>query len=542
MDVLAFELELKNYRCFSDNAPARFVVRDGFTAFVGPNNAGKSTALRFFYEFRQLFSLLSRRDSPSNANDPFRALWSGNDAAGWGAFVTPVRDQTEVFTNTNDRPLTVKITLADAIDWEPETVELTLNRPAEGVGTAASLRARVRQGPSTEPFEPQELGNLTDGRWHAQGGELLLNIDRFTRFMAAMADAIYIGAFRNAIHTGTSSSYYDLQIGQAFIEQWRQFKTGPTLSHNLAARRLTEEIRRVFDFDSLEINASANGDTLKLFVDDQSYVLPELGAGLAQFVILLAFVATRRPSLILIDEPELNLHPLLQQDLLLGLRNYSKGRVMFATHNIDLARAVAHGVYICRREAGKTTMGPLIGYPRLAELLGELSFGGYQELGFSKILLVEGPQDVTAIRELLRLYQKDHEVVLVPLGGASMINRHVEEQLHEIKRVTPHISALIDSERDAEEAPLPDNVAGFVEACSKADVACHVLTRRAFEHYLPDHAIKKVKGSGYRSIQPHESFKDLTPRWGKSENAAIAREMSLDDLRNTDLGDFLTKL
>jgi len=53
------ELTIKNYRCFPDSRPARIVVRDGFTAFLGVNNSGKSSLLRFFYEFRRLFHSLS---------------------------------------------------------------------------------------------------------------------------------------------------------------------------------------------------------------------------------------------------------------------------------------------------------------------------------------------------------------------------------------------------------------------------------------------------------------------------------------------------
>ena len=56
MDVL---LTLKNYRCFEDKHPASFRLSTGFTSFVGVNNSGKSTLLKFFYEFRSLFRLLS---------------------------------------------------------------------------------------------------------------------------------------------------------------------------------------------------------------------------------------------------------------------------------------------------------------------------------------------------------------------------------------------------------------------------------------------------------------------------------------------------
>lgn len=39
---------LKNYRCFADSEPARLRIQAGVLAFVGPNNSGKSSLLRFF--------------------------------------------------------------------------------------------------------------------------------------------------------------------------------------------------------------------------------------------------------------------------------------------------------------------------------------------------------------------------------------------------------------------------------------------------------------------------------------------------------------
>src|SRR6266566_645883 len=69
--AMQIDVTLKNYRCFSDERPARFAIRKGFTAFVGANNSGKSTLVRFLYEFRNLFTnligqlpnLLSRQDN-----------------------------------------------------------------------------------------------------------------------------------------------------------------------------------------------------------------------------------------------------------------------------------------------------------------------------------------------------------------------------------------------------------------------------------------------------------------------------------------------
>jgi len=68
------------------------------------------------------------------------------------------------------------------------------------------------------------------------------------------------------------------------------------------------------------------------------------------------------------------------------------------------------------------------------------------------------------------------------------------------------------------------------------------VNRRAIENYLTDAAVKKVKGDQYRALGHFELLKEVTPSWSKSESWRIAREMSIDDLQDTDLGPFLSKL
>src|SRR5258706_16356700 len=51
-----FEIVLKNYRCFEDTDPLTITIDRGFTALVGPNNSGKSSVLRFFFEFREFWN------------------------------------------------------------------------------------------------------------------------------------------------------------------------------------------------------------------------------------------------------------------------------------------------------------------------------------------------------------------------------------------------------------------------------------------------------------------------------------------------------
>ena len=52
-------ITIKNYRGFSDQEPASFEIGAGFTAFVGKNNAGKSSAKLVFYELRAQLAALA---------------------------------------------------------------------------------------------------------------------------------------------------------------------------------------------------------------------------------------------------------------------------------------------------------------------------------------------------------------------------------------------------------------------------------------------------------------------------------------------------
>ena|SRR2546425_432869 len=84
------ELVLKNYRCFPDDTPARVSLKQPFTALIGTNNAGKSSLLKFFYEFRAFWGLFT------NLSGNFQSALNGNLLGVQNA--ASVRDSVELFS------------------------------------------------------------------------------------------------------------------------------------------------------------------------------------------------------------------------------------------------------------------------------------------------------------------------------------------------------------------------------------------------------------------------------------------------------------
>ncbi len=522
------DLTIKNYRCFGDSDPVRIPLRKGFHALVGVNNSGKSSLLRFFFEFRALFALLG------SADGTFTHILQRNQYS-FGPSAN-IADINELFSNFNDRNLEMQFLFSS----EPGDAEQRNFRTDIVVARGANtfqMKLFMDGQLFTGGFDPTSRNISAVGV-----SNVVANIGFVLDTFAALTNTLYVGPFRNAVNVGATANYFDIPIGQSFIATWRGNKTGPVKKLHEATLQLTEDIKRIFGFRQLEINATDDNKSMQLFIDGKSYFLPELGSGLSHFVMVLASAAFRKPAYILIDEPEMGLHPSLQLDFLTTLGSYASEGVMFSTHVLGLARASSERIYSVQRKDGISQVRPLEKTARLSEFLGELSFSGYQELGFDKILLVEGATDVKTFQQLLRKYGLDHKVVLLPLGGSQLINGTRDVELQEMKRISQNLFAVIDSERTSQGLELKPDRLAFAESCKRIGISCLVLDRRAIENYLTDRAVKQFKGNAFRALTPYELLGDAIPSWHKEENWRIANEMTKEEIDLTELGAFLRAL
>jgi energy-coupling factor transporter ATP-binding protein EcfA2 len=529
---MRIDLTITNYRCFSTATPAHLTLTQGFSAFVGINNAGKSSLLKFFYELRPLFRQLSTTNG-------LQSLYLNGEME--IEKVPEVPDLEGLFCNSNQDDMKVEIELAEL----PEDQSRTRVTGAVLRGDRKTKRWNVAlHTPLRQVLPGDERANL---RW--SGFEFIADnrhVAYFQEFSDAcklLSSSYYVPSFRHITAfnpaEGGPSVHYDVNVGRPFIEMWHILQAGDSSSDRRRLHRLVEEIKDIFAFRELQISPSVNRNGLQLIIDGQPFNLQELGSGLAQFILVLGNAAFRDPSFILIDKPELNLHPTLQVKLLMKLGNYASQGVLFATHNIGLARSVSDEIYSVDRTDAGTQVSEINHTPRLAELLGELNYEGYRPLGFKKLLLVEGRTSFKVFVELLRILNKDHEFLVATMSD--LINQNSKEELQEVTRVCPHVFAVIDSERRAAGATIEAGRKAFTDNCARLGISCHVLERRAIENYLPDRAIKKAMGPTYRALNPYEGRQGLR-LWPKKDNWKIAHRMERADIEATDLGKFLLRI
>lgn len=526
------KVTLRNYRCFDWNNPATLEFGDGFTAYVGPNNSGKSTALRAIYELRNLFGSLiqlaqSQNFQPQGITDTAEL---SNDS-------DPTRFQCEIELVDYQRPQSSPFNIATSI-----TVECRSNHSVAIV----KLKAITPTGEILQlEGQPQNKVVSLGSELGWQYSNIAVSLSPLVNFGHELNQSRYFPAFRNAINEG-AGNYYDLPVGTSLVATWDSWKAGSLRSQKQAIGRVENEIAELLGFKTLQINADQTGKTLDVIIDGRPQKLYEVGSGVAQLIIVLAAALVNKPPYILIDEPELSLHPALQLNFLATLGSYATKGLLYSTHSISLARSTAQRIYAVKKvQNGSSQIHPF-GDKALnfGSWLGELSYSSRIELGCEGLLLVEGPTDVLFFQEFLRKLGKDHKYVLMQLGGSSLINAGVAQHLSELHRIIDpsKICTFIDSEKESAEAPLAQDRVSFVEECKKIGLKVHVSERRATENYFERNGIQKVMGAEYEPLEHYQLLKSAPKRWHKSNNWRIARETDFNDIKDTDLGKFLLSL
>ena len=276
-----FTFGLKTYRSFFQQEVARIPFsKGGVVALVGPNNAGKSALIRSIYELKHVL-----------AGHVGSGGWKQNGADEWEDGPRNVGFQ---FPGTSD-PLDLVpaklLAQQKKVEFEIETSNWSCRIALQGEQLFEF--AQIIRPSSTEAFGQEATEVLSTAQ--------------------ILSRAIYIGPYRNISNQAAQGqgTHYDLPIGENFVRAWREHKTGSGRQSKVAVLDTQKEIAELLGFDNLEINASSDDKTLSLTIDGtMALLLADVGAGVAQLIFTVISVANRKPSVILIDEPELHLRKL----------------------------------------------------------------------------------------------------------------------------------------------------------------------------------------------------------------------------------------
>ncbi len=449
MTTLA-SLRVQNYRCFSDHT----VDFGNTTVIVGKNNAGKSTLI----ETLRLASVALRRFNAITATAA--PDWLDDKAVGRGQRLELARLglwANTIFHRYGGPPAIIEATFQDDarleiyIGPEGEAHSVLFGPDGRAIRVARDRGSyelpRITILPQIVPLEREEKILVQD-------------------YVAANLDS------------HLASRHFRNQLNTLWEEHFPRF------------REMVEESWPGVRVDGLEGQGKAQGGSLQLMIRDGNFVAEAgwMGHGLQMWLQTLWFVVrTRGVGTIVLDEPDVYMHPDLQRRLIRMLRA-QRTNLIIATHSTEiLAEVDASNVLVLDRSMHRSSYA--IDLPAVQRVVEGM--GSAQNLQIARLwkarslILVEG-DDMKILKRVFDLVSPSSALPLdaIPnwsIGGWHGWARAIGSVVALHNSIDQMITAYCIFDSDYH---LDEEKDRRVQQAIENQIELHILEMKEIENYL----------------------------------------------------------
>ena len=217
------------------------------------------------------------------------------------------------------------------------------------------------------------------------------------------------------------------------------------------------------------------------------------GTGLKHLIDIFVKVTLSQASVVLIDEPEMGLHPNLQREMLNFIYELAKDKkiqFIFATHSpVFLTNVDKVNVFRMQNRLGKRTASAV---PKefLHTIWSDLGLRPGDLLQNDIVILVEGQTEIIFFEEIINgLYHEEFKNIAIGIVqyGGSAADGIISGKIKIENIVSGKSDRLWIRDRDAPPSNEPSpNSNKFRNALEKHDENCHILKKREIEFYFPE--------------------------------------------------------
>jgi hypothetical protein len=203
--------------------------------------------------------------------------------------------------------------------------------------------------------------------------------------------------------------------------------------------RLQAVQRTVKSLLGVDVDAFQSGDPRRgpgsgAEMDIDQFLVEANGAGVREALRLILDLELKKPSLLLLEEPEVHLHPGLEHAVYSYLRERSQAVQMFVTtHSTNFVDSVSfQNIYlVSRARGGRTAVERLDSGAGALRIPAELGLRLSTVFMYDRLLFVEGPSDEAVLRELAKTLGIDlatANVGFVQMGGTGGVGQGLGAQ------------------------------------------------------------------------------------------------------------------
>lgn len=251
-------------------------------------------------------------------------------------------------------------------------------------------------------------------------------------------------------------------------------------------------MRSVLKTDNLTIEIPHDRKTIMLTIDDVIKLVEALGTGIHQLIIMATKVILHGNSVILLEEPELHLHPELQRQLMNFFANETDNQYFLTTHSATIMDSPLSTVTSVKLFEGMSICEMPVHRNDKHEICRQLGYRPSDLLQSNFLIWVEGPSDRIYLNFWINTADPElkegwHYTIMF-YGGRLLSHLTADEpvapELIDLMSINRLSAIVIDSDKPDESAPLNATKMRLQEEFNKINGFVWVTAGREIENYL----------------------------------------------------------
>lgn len=574
-------LAFSGYRSFA-HEPQRLLFPTPVTVLAGVNNSGKSNVLRYVQHV--LPQLRSTRNAQMPKQGPtldvldiptgYRNRTDHVVSIPLTFTPLPAQELDEVFRRGHqdlDRIQRAVMTLlaSDGVVWAEfivasDGLNPTPNQVEAGVHAAVAARGTNFAQQAFERGAVRALGGGTASMEYVVSA-VLASMHQF----ATIPPVTTVSASRRVeINTEFDDDPHDWMSGRGLVKRLAELQNPVSQQWPESRAKwdaINEFVQHVLDDPDARLNIPHDVSTIQIETPRRVLPLANLGSGIEQVIVLAAAATIQSETLVCMEEPESNLHPVLQQKVVRYLTEQTTNQYLIATHSahfLDYDRAT---VYHLRLTDDGTKARPARSANELVDVCNDLGYKPSDLMQSNCVIWVEGPSDRIYLRRWLELFAPDlcegADYKIMFYGGSLLTHLTVTDRtgleiVDEVVddfinlRLLNRASVIVmDSDRKKQRGALKPAVQRLRKEYASGYGSGHAWVTSGYtvENYLPTDALKQAVAL----VHPSKEFQ-LAGKWdnplpgdGFNKNAIARKAVGLltqDNFLTHDLKKQLTQL